>query len=122
MPRRWTIYTIHEWPPDLAFFTKRSVRQLYSPHFLEYQPGNLSKFVLLLPTEFDNWPTSAPPITLVAKFLDASAGERILARTAGRLPLPPGRDPGPPGSRSSDLEKVVTRRLRTNSRPGIHMS
>jgi hypothetical protein len=93
VPRRWTLYTMHDWPPDLAFFTKRSVRQLYSPQYLEYQPGNLSKFVLLLPAEFENWPTSAPPITLVARFQDASAGERILARTAGRLPLPPGRDP-----------------------------
>jgi hypothetical protein len=93
VPRKWTLYTIHDWPPDLAFFTKRSVRQLYGPHYLEYQPGNSSKFVLLLPAEFENWPTSAPPITLVAKFQDASASERILARTPGRLPLPPGRDP-----------------------------
>jgi hypothetical protein len=93
MPRKWTLYTFHDWPPDLAFFTKRSVRQLYSPHYLEYEPGNLSKFVLLLPAEFENWPSSAPPITPVARFLDASAGERILARTPGRLPLPPGRDP-----------------------------
>jgi hypothetical protein len=94
VPRKWTLYTLHDWPPDLAFFTKRSVRQLHSPHYLEYQPGNSSKFVLLLPAEFENWPTSAPPIKLVARFQDASAGERILARTPGRLPLPPGRDPG----------------------------
>jgi hypothetical protein len=93
VPRKWTLYTLHDWPPDLAFFTKRSVRQLHSPHYLEYQPGNSSKFVLLLPAEFENWPTSAPPITLVARFQDASASERILVRTPGRLPLPPGRDP-----------------------------
>jgi hypothetical protein len=93
VPRKWTMYTLHDWPPDFAFFTKRRVRQLYSPHYLEYQPGNLSKFVLLLPAEFENWPSTAPPITLVARFQDAWAGERILARTPGRLPLPPGRDP-----------------------------
>jgi hypothetical protein len=93
VPRKWTLYTLHDWPPDLAFFTKRSVRQLYSPHYLEYQPGNASKFVLLLAAEFENWPNSAPPITPVARFQDASASERILARTPGRLPLPPGRDP-----------------------------
>jgi hypothetical protein len=92
VPRRWTLYTLHDWPPDLAFFTKRSVRQLRSPHYLEYQAGSASKFLLLLPAEFENWPRSAPPITLVARFQDASAGERILARTPGRLPLPPGRD------------------------------
>src|SRR5262249_44185253 len=93
IPRRWTLYTMHDWPPDLAFFTKRTVRQLYSPYYLEYQPGKLAKFVLLLPSEFENWPSSAAPITLVAKFQDAWAGERMLVRTPGNLPLPPGRDP-----------------------------
>lgn len=93
VPRRWTLYTLHDWPPDLAFFTKRSVRQLYSPHYLEYELDKSAKFVLLLPAEFENWPASAPQLTLVAKFQDASGGERILARTPGRLPLPPGRDP-----------------------------
>ena len=93
IPRKWTLYTLHDWPPDLAFFTKRTVRQLRSAHYLEYQPGLACKFVLLLPSEFENWPSSAPPITLVARFQDQSAGERILARTPGRLPLPPGRDP-----------------------------
>ena len=94
VPRKWTLYTLHDWPPDLAFFTKRRVRQLYSPHYLEYQPANLSKFVLLLPTEFENWPVSAPPITLVARFQDAWARRAAswLGRP-GRLPLPPGRDP-----------------------------
>ena len=93
IPRKWTLYTVHDWPPDLAFFMKRKVRQLHSPHFLEIQPGDPCKFVLLLPPEFENWPQSAPPLTLVAKFQDASSGERILARTPGRVPLPPGRDP-----------------------------
>ena len=46
-----------------------------------------------LPSEFENWPPSAPPITLVARFQDQSGGERILARTPGPVPLPPGRDP-----------------------------
>jgi len=93
IPRKWTLYTLHDWPPDLAFFTKRTVRQLHSPHFVEIEPGGSCKFLLLLPTEFENWPSSAPPLTLIARFQDASSGERILARTPGRLPLPPGRDP-----------------------------
>ena len=93
IPRKWTLYTLHDWPPDLAFFTKRIVRQLPSPHHLTYQAGAACKFVLLLPSEFEHWPPSAPPITLVARFQDQFAGERILARTPGHLPLPPGRDP-----------------------------
>jgi hypothetical protein len=92
VPRKWTLYTFHEWPADLAFFTKRSVRQLQSPEYLKYQGGDSCKFVLLLPAEFENWPASAPPVTLVARFQDQSAGERILARTPGPIPLPPGRN------------------------------
>ncbi len=93
IPRKWTLYTIHDWPPDLAFFTKRTVRQLHSPHFVKIERGGPCKFLLLLPAEFENWPSSAPPLTPVARFQDASSSERILARTPGRVPLPPGRDP-----------------------------
>jgi hypothetical protein len=93
IPKRWALYTFHEWAPDLAFFMKRPIRQLQSPHYLEYQSGPRSKFVLLQASEFENWPKSAPPITLVAKFLDQSAQERILARTAGVLPPPLGPNP-----------------------------
>jgi hypothetical protein len=88
VPRRWTLYTFHDWPPDLAFFTKRRVRQLRSPHDLEYEPGDTSKYVLLLPAEYENWSASAPPVYLVARFQDQSAAERILARTSGFLPPP----------------------------------
>jgi hypothetical protein len=98
VPKRWTIYTFHDWPPDLAFFAKRPVRQLRSPHYLEYQAGPRSKFLLLQASEFENWPKSAPPITLVAKLLDQSADERVLARTAG--PLPPPLGPNPSARRS----------------------
>ncbi len=93
LPRRWTLYTLHEWPPDLAFFTKRRVRQLQSPHYLAYEQGIASKYLLLLPSEFDNWPSSAPPISLVARFQDQHAGERVLARTHGFLPPPFGPQP-----------------------------
>jgi hypothetical protein len=88
MPRRWTLYTFHDWPPDFAFFTKRRVRQLQSPGHLEYEPGATSKYVLLLRAEYENWPASAPPVSLVARFQDQSAEERILARTSGFLPPP----------------------------------
>jgi len=93
MPRKWTLYTFHDWPADLAFFTKRHVRQLRSPRFLEYQDGPESKYVLLLPSERENWPASAGPISVVAKFQDQSAQERILARTPGILPPPSGPNP-----------------------------
>jgi hypothetical protein len=88
MPRKWTLYTLHDWPADLAFFTKRRVRQLQSAHFLQYQGGAESKYVLLLPSELENWPKSAPPVTVVARFLDQSADKRYLARTDGYLPPP----------------------------------
>ncbi len=93
VPRKWTLYTIHDWPPDLAFFLKRPVRQLRSPRFLEYQPGPDSKFVLLLPSELENWPEAAVPIMTVARFQDQYGGERVLARTAGAVPPPLGPYP-----------------------------
>jgi hypothetical protein len=93
VPRRWTLYTIHEWPPDLAFYMKRPVRQLRSPRFLEYQPGPDSKFVLLLSSELKNWPESALSITPVARFLDKYGDERVLARSPGEVPPPLGPYP-----------------------------
>ncbi len=115
VPRRWVVYTFHDWDPGLAFFVKRPVRQLRSPNYLEYQSGPRSKFVLLLASEFENWPKSAPPITLVAKFLDQSAEERVLARTAGVLPPPLGPNPttklslirrsGPTSSKDSRIRR-----------------
>jgi hypothetical protein len=88
VPRSWPVYTIHEWPADLAFFIGRPVRQVLSPRFLNYLPGSESRYVLLQTSEFDNWPAHAPPISLVARFQDQSGSERILARTGGILPIP----------------------------------
>ena len=93
VPKKWVVYTLHDWQPDLAFFIKHPVRQLPSPYYLEYEGGPESKFVLLQDSEFENWPESAPPVKLVAKFLDQSARERVLARTAGPLPPPLGPNP-----------------------------
>ncbi len=87
VPPKWTIYTFHDWPPDLMFFTKRTVRQLKSPRHLAYQPGPESKYVLLQASTFENWPESAPPLTVVARFQDQFCAERVLARTNGKLPL-----------------------------------
>jgi hypothetical protein len=107
VPKRWSLYTFHEWPADLAFFVKRPVRQLRSPKYLEYQPGEQSKFVLLQASEFENWPESAPPITIVTKLLDQSGDERILARTAG--PVPPPLGPNPTARRSvARTNKVIS--------------
>jgi hypothetical protein len=88
IPRKWSLYTLHDWPDDLSFFIGRPVRQLRSPRFLNYLPGSESRYVLLQNQEFENWPDHAPPISLVARFHDQSGEERILARTAGLLPVP----------------------------------
>jgi hypothetical protein len=88
IPRKWSLYTFHDWTSDLSFFIGRRVRQLPSPRFLNYLPGSESRYVLLLTSEFDNWPSHAPPISLVARFQDPSGEERILARTPGLLPVP----------------------------------
>ncbi len=88
IPRKWSLYTLHDWPDDLSFFIGRPVRQLRSPRFLNYLPGSESRYVLLQTQEFENWPDHAPPISLVARFHDQLGEERILARTAGLLPVP----------------------------------
>jgi hypothetical protein len=88
IPRKWTMYTFHDWPPDLAFFIGRNVRQLHSPHFLNGLTGRECRFVLLQASEFENWPEQAPPLTVVARLQDQYGQERILARTSGLLPVP----------------------------------
>jgi hypothetical protein len=66
---------------------------LPSPRFLNYLPGAESRYVLLLTSEFENWPDHAPAISLVARFHDQSGEERILARTAGLIPVPGQKTP-----------------------------
>ncbi len=87
VPRRSTVYTLHEWPTDFAFYLKRPVRQLRSPEYVRLQTKGESKFLLLLESEFANWPESAMPITQVARFQDPDGGLRVLARTTdGPMP------------------------------------
>ena len=116
VPNRWPLYTFHDWPPDLAFYVKRPVRQLRSPQYLEYQPGPQSKFVLLQASEFENWPQTAPPITLVTKLLDQSAEERVLARTAGPVPPPLGPNPTSKLSVARGKRTLVRRQVRRQLR------
>ena len=85
VPPNWPIYTIHAWNTDLCFATGRPVRQLVTAHHLEYQPGE-AKFVLLLRSEFENWPATAQPLQKVADFQDEHGDTRVIARTAGPLP------------------------------------
>lgn len=85
VPAKWPIYTIHTWRAELAFATGRPFRQLVSPQHLEYQPGE-ARFVLLLGSEFENWPADAPKLLKVASFLDEYGEPRVLARTPGNLP------------------------------------
>ncbi|GAC1473115.1 MAG: hypothetical protein NVSMB9_21190 [Isosphaeraceae bacterium] len=85
VPPRWPIYTTHTWRTEFAFATGHPFRQLVSPQHLAFEPGP-ARFVLLLASEFENWPPQAPPLTKVASFQDEYDRTRILARTDGPLP------------------------------------
>jgi hypothetical protein len=86
---RWPVYTFHDWSPDLAFAIGHPVRQLKSPQHLTFEDPNLSKFVLLLESEYQNWPSDAPALKKLSQFLDESGGVRVIARTqTGYLPQP----------------------------------
>jgi hypothetical protein len=87
----WPVYTIHEWPHDLAFAIGRPIRQLATPQHLSYQgERGLAKHVLLLESEYDHWPADAPRVIKVAEFHDRCGALRILARTEGLLMTPSG--------------------------------
>ena len=85
VPPRWPIYVAHAWPADLAFATERHVYQLVSPQHLAYVQGQ-PKYVLLLDSEFQNWPENAPKLLNVTQFQDEFGGVRVLARTEGESP------------------------------------
>ena len=85
VPPRWPIYTFHAWRADLAFATEHPFRQLPDERFLKYAPGIGPKFVLLLPSEFENWPPNEPKLLKLRVFEDESGGTRVLARTEGPL-------------------------------------
>jgi hypothetical protein len=85
---RWPVYTIHGWDPALAFAIERPVYQIPSPKHLAYQPGPDVKYVLLIQSEFENWPEDAPRLVEVARFRDRGDQVRVLARTEGELPAP----------------------------------
>jgi hypothetical protein len=79
----WPIYTVHAWPPALAFATEHPFRQLRHPKSLAFQDGPTPRFVLLFDSEFDHWPETALPLVKVATFQDDRGSTRVLARTAG---------------------------------------
>lgn len=87
----WTLYTIHEWPEDLAWTIGRPMIQLRTPQHIEYPVSDESRYALLLESEFDNWPRNAPQLMKVASFQDQVGRTRVLARTAGVLYAPSGR-------------------------------
>ena len=87
---RWTLYTFHDWPPELAFAIGRSVVQLRSPQHLAYPATENSRHVLLLESEFEHWPDDAPALIKIACFHDQFGGRRVLARTPGILTTPTG--------------------------------
>jgi hypothetical protein len=86
VPPNWPIYTVHNWPTDLAFATDRPVRRLDDPHLLAFKSPYRSQFVLLHPAEFDHWPSNAPPLVLVRRFQDERGDDRVLARTTPTVP------------------------------------
>jgi hypothetical protein len=89
----WTLHTQHEWPEDLMWAVGRPVRLLNSPRHLAFPETGESRHVLLLESEFDNWPDSAPRLIEVARFEPPMpfGNRRILARTEGTLTTPSGR-------------------------------
>jgi hypothetical protein len=87
----WTLYTFHKWPEDLTLATGQQVRQLQSPQHLAYPLTNEARHVLLLESEFENWPDTAPRLIKVATFQDHHGEDRVLARTEGALVTPAGR-------------------------------
>jgi hypothetical protein len=107
IPRKWPVYTFHDWPPDLAFYIGRPVRQLHSPLSLKDLRGRESRFVLLQASEFENWPEHAPPLTLVARLRDQYGEERILARTAGLFTVPGHDALGPSTSRNPIIPLAI---------------
>jgi hypothetical protein len=56
---------------------------------LEYELGELPTYVLLIESEFENWPTNAPKIQKVHTFSDGVGEVRVLARTEGDLTAKP---------------------------------
>jgi hypothetical protein len=89
VPEKHPIYVLHSWPADLAFATARPFRQLSTPHLIEFQPGQGSKFVLLQDSEYAEylgWSKGWPKLLKVAEFEDEMGlGKRILTRTDAPL-------------------------------------
>jgi hypothetical protein len=83
LPPKKAIYTFHAWPTDLAFATKRRVRQLVDPRLVIDWPEPGPKFLLLLESEFTHWLDKWPRIVEIARFQDEWGDVRVLARTVG---------------------------------------
>lgn len=82
-PPRWPIYTLHDWPADLAFATGHPIRQLVDERQLSDVKSPGPHYVLLLPEEFAHWRPDAPKLVKSRKFLDQHGQGRILAWTEG---------------------------------------
>ena len=106
VPKRWAVYTFHDWPPDLAFFIKRPVRQLRSPHYLEYQarPARAS-LCCFKPRNTRTGPSRPRRSPWSRNFSINRRDERILARTAGSASSSPGPE-------SPDGRSIATRHQR----------
>ena len=96
IPRKWPLYTFHDWPPDLAFFIGRPVRQLPSPRFLEYLPGPDCRLRPAPGSEFDQLARSCPAPLPGRPLPDQSAGS-----ICPRPGLHTGRAESSPGPRAA---------------------
>jgi hypothetical protein len=86
----WTLYTLHDWPPDLLFATDRPVRKLETPMHLAYPETGEARHILLLESEFENWPDTAPKLNQLARLRGPKGEIRVLAKTNGYLVSPLG--------------------------------
>ena len=103
VPEGHSLYTLHEWPTDLAYAISRPVRQLVGPQLVEFQPGKGSKFLLLSASEYEEyqkWGDGWPKLVKVAQFQEEDGlSLRYLTRTEGPIIL------GHPHRKNSAFEK-----------------
>ena len=87
IPPRRPIYSTLRWPSTFAFASGHPFRVLENGWHLEHfkRGDGLPLHVLLLESEFDHWPSSAPKLYKVHAFHDEHGQVRILARTEGKV-------------------------------------
>ena len=75
-----TVYAVHPWPADLCLAIGRPVRVLRHPRLLTFVDASRPAYLLLAPSELENWPVDAPRLAVVRTLLDERGATRVLAR------------------------------------------